>query len=150
MLYNLTNRQGRYNINGKLASAKKVNVSTVPKNPKIGGIVVPVKVGGMRNTAQKQHCIIIVGDSHSRGCATNVISYLSDNYKVQGLVKPGTCSDLLTKTVMNVIKNLTTNDFLILWSGANDIAENNTTKAFRYLVDFAKNSSHANVILITC
>jgi hypothetical protein len=40
---------------------------------------------------------MIVGDSHSKGCAANVKSYLSDNYKVQGLVKPGTCMDILTK-----------------------------------------------------
>jgi len=48
---------------------------------------------------------------------------------------------------MNVIKNLTKNYFLILWSGANEVAQNNTMKAFRYLVDFAKNSSHTNIIL---
>jgi hypothetical protein len=76
-----------------------------------------------------------------------VKSYLPDNYKVQGLVKPGTSSDILTKTAMNAIKNLTKNDFLILWSGANDVAKNNTMKAFRCLVDFHKNSSHTNVIL---
>jgi hypothetical protein len=88
-----------------------------------------------------------VGNSHSKGCATNMKCYLSNNYNVQGLVKPGTCSDILTKKAKNVIKNLTKNDFLILWSGANDVAINNTMKAFRYLVDFAKNSSHTNLML---
>jgi predicted RNase H-like nuclease len=88
-----------------------------------------------------------VGDSHSKGCATNVKSYLPDNYKVQDFVKPGTCSDRLTNTATNAIKNLTKNDFLILWSGANDFAKSNTMKAFRCFVDFAKNSSHTNVIL---
>jgi len=48
---------------------------------------------------------------------------------------------------MNIIKNLTKNDFLILWSGANDVAQNNTLNVFRFLVDFAKNSSHTNIIL---
>jgi hypothetical protein len=48
---------------------------------------------------------------------------------------------------MNVNKNLTKNNFLILWSGANDVAKNNTTKAFRCLVDLAKNSNHSNIIL---
>jgi hypothetical protein len=101
-------------------------------------VFVPVKTGGMRNIAKKDHCIIIVGDSLSKGCATNVKSYLSDNYKVQGLVIAGTCSNILTKTATNFIKNLTKNDFLILWIGANDVAKNNTMKAFMYLVDFAK------------
>jgi hypothetical protein len=110
----------------------------MPQNPKTGGSVAPVKT---------DHCIIIVGDSYSKGCATNVKSYLSDNFKVQGFVKPGTCSDKLTMTAANVIKNLTKNDFLIFWSGANDVAKNNTMKVFRYLVDFEKNNSHTNVIL---
>ena len=90
---------------------------------------------------------MIVGDSHSKGWATNVKGYLSDNYKVWGLVKPGTCSDILTKTATDVSKNLTKSDILILWSGANDVAKNYTMKAFRCLVDFAKNSSHTNIIL---
>jgi hypothetical protein len=59
-------------------------------------------------------------------------------------VKPETCSDILTKTAMNINKNLTKNYILILWSGAYDIAKNDTMKAFRCLVDFAKNSSHIN------
>jgi hypothetical protein len=88
-LHNLINRQGNYNINGKLASSNRVNVvNTVPKNPEIGENVLPAKVGGARNIAKKDHCIMIVGDSHSKDCATNVKSYLSNNYKVQGLVKP--------------------------------------------------------------
>jgi len=97
--------------------------------------------------SKKYYCIIIVGDSHSKGCTTNMKSYFSDNYKVQGLVKPGTCLDILTRTATNINKNLTKNDFLILWSGANDVAKNNTMKAFRFLVEFATNRSHTNVIL---
>jgi uncharacterized protein (UPF0218 family) len=150
MLHNLTNKQGRHNTNhqSKLASGNKVNVvNTVTKNPKTGGSVMPLKAGGTRNIAKKDHSIIIVGDSHSKGFATNVKSYLLHNYKVQGLMKPGTCSDILTKAATNVIKNLNKNDFLILWSDANDVAKNNIMKVFRYLVDFAKNGSHTNVIL---
>ena len=149
-LHNLNSKQGSHNINhqSKHASGNKVNVvNTVPKNPKIGGSVVPVKTGGTGNIAKKDHCIIIVGDSHSKGCTTNMKSYFSDNYKVQGLVKPGTCLDILTRTATNINKNLTKNNFLILWSGANDVAKNNTMKAFRFLVDFATNSSDTNVIL---
>ena len=122
-------------------------MNTVPKSPKIGGSVVPVKVGERRNRAKKDHCIIIVGDSHSKICTTNVKNYLSDNYNVQGLVKPGTRSDISTETAMSVIKGLTKNVFFILWSGANDVAKNNTTKALRCLVDFSNNNSHTNITL---
>jgi len=39
---------------------------------------------------------------------------------------------------MNVIKNLTKNDLLILGIGANDVAKNNTMKAFRCMVGLLK------------
>jgi hypothetical protein len=77
VLQNLTNKQGSCNINGKLASGNRVNVvNTVPKNPKKSGSVVPVKVSGTRNIAKKEHGIMIVGESHSKGCAANGKSYL--------------------------------------------------------------------------
>jgi len=41
-------------------------VITVTKTPKIGGSVLPLKAGGMRNIAKKDHCIVIVEDSHSK------------------------------------------------------------------------------------
>jgi len=84
MLHNLTNKQGSYNINGKLASGNKVNVvNAVPKNPKIGKSVVPVKVGGMRSIAKKDHCITIVGDSHSDliVCGDVNVNYLHESDK---------------------------------------------------------------------
>jgi hypothetical protein len=55
MLHNLTNKQESFNINEKLASGNRVNVvNAVPKNPKIGGSVVPVKVGETRNIAKRR------------------------------------------------------------------------------------------------
>ena len=55
MLHNLTNKQGSYSINGKLAYSNNVNdVNTVPKNPKICGSGVPVKVGEMINIVKKK------------------------------------------------------------------------------------------------
>jgi hypothetical protein len=53
---NQSNKQGSYNINGKLAFGNRVNtMNTVPKNPKVCGSVVPLKVCGMRNTAKKKN-----------------------------------------------------------------------------------------------
>jgi hypothetical protein len=148
MLHNLTNKQGSYDINGKLASGNRVNVVNSAKKPQVQWkCCVNESRWNDEYGKKKDQCIIIVGDSHSKVCATNVKIYLSDYYKGQGLVIPGTCSDTLTKIAMNVMKNLTKNDFLILWSGENDVAKNNTMKAFRCLVDFAKFSSHTNVIL---
>jgi hypothetical protein len=36
-----------------------------------------------------KHKILIIGDSHTRGLATNLRHNLNEDYKVQGLIKPG-------------------------------------------------------------
>lgn len=47
-----------------------------------------VKVCSNRTTITKEHKIVIVGNSQSRGCAMRVKNY--ENNKLNGLVKPGT------------------------------------------------------------
>jgi hypothetical protein len=42
------------------------------------------KVGNKRN-----HKVVIIGDSHSRGLAKGVQYYLNKNFEVTGFVKPG-------------------------------------------------------------
>ena len=44
---------------------------------------------------RKDHKVLIIGDSRTRHCATNVKSEIKDNYDVQGLVKPGAGAGIL-------------------------------------------------------
>jgi hypothetical protein len=148
MLHNLTNKQGNNNINRKLASGNKVNVlNTVPNNPKMGGSVVPVKVGEMRNITKKISLHYNCGRQPFKSLCNKCEELPFRKLQVSGIGETRNLFRQLTKTAMNIIKNLTKNDLLILWSGANDVAKNNTMKVFRYFVDFAKNSSHTYVIL---
>jgi predicted phosphodiesterase len=66
--------------------------------------------------------VLIIGDSHIRLCATNVISEIKDSYDVQGLVKPGAGSGTLVNSATSDITNLTKND-VIFCGGANDVAK---------------------------
>jgi hypothetical protein len=54
----------------------------------------------------KDHKIIIIGDSHAQGCAARMNDYFSDNAEVSGYVKPGVPTDILVKTASNEINNL--------------------------------------------
>ena len=47
----------------------------------------------------KDHKVLIIGDSHTRLCASNFKSEIKGNYDVQGLVKPG------AETQQTVISN---------------------------------------------
>jgi len=50
----------------------------------------PTQRQSSKTSHRKDHKALIIGDSHTRLCATNVKSEIKDNYDVQGLVKPGT------------------------------------------------------------
>ena len=51
-----------------------------------------------------------MGESHTRGCASNVKENLNENCIVSGRVKPGSDILTLTTSAKNVIQNLTKND----------------------------------------
>lgn len=53
----------------------------------------------------KDHKILLVSDSHGRGCAERIKDNLSANYEVCGYVKPGMTSDIFTKTTLAEINN---------------------------------------------
>jgi hypothetical protein len=82
-----------------------------------------------RNTRK----IVIVGDSHVRGCAANVKHFLGKTVTVTGYVNSVSNLQQLTMTVKNDITNLTKKDTLVIWSGANDIAKNEAGKGLLHL-----------------
>lgn len=82
-----------------------------------------------KDSQQKfDHKIVIIGDSHARGCANNVKSNLSDNFRTEGIVKPGAVMSTLMTSGTGVIKESTNKDIIVLWGGANDISSNNTSE----------------------
>jgi hypothetical protein len=51
--------------------------------------------------------VLIIGESHTRLCATNVKAEIKDKYDVQGLVKRGEGAGTLVNTANNDITNVT-------------------------------------------
>ena len=56
----------------------------------------------IRKKAHKQkgrkHKIIIIGDSHARGCAAEIKANLDEGFEVQGFVNPGVGLKTITST----------------------------------------------------
>jgi hypothetical protein len=105
-----------------------------------------VSVKGKRKS--KKHSILVVGDSHARGCSAKVKDKLNDTFDVNGLVKPGTVISTLTSTVKDGTEKLIDNDVLLFWSGTNDVAQNNSHDGLRHVVNCVESNSHTNIILI--
>jgi len=81
------------------------------------------------SSSESTHKVLLIGDSHARNCANLLQDNLSVDFKVTSFVKPGANMKELMNTARNEIKALYSEDFVVVWGGANDISKNNTREA---------------------
>jgi hypothetical protein len=80
------------------------------------------------NSSCSQHRIIIVGESHARDCAKEVQQNVGCGFEVQGIVKPGSSTEVTVKTASRDIKKLTYKDAVLVWAGTRDVGKNERGK----------------------
>ena len=68
-------------------------------------------------TKPKKKNIIIIGNSHMRGCAREISNYLGKEFEVIGTVIPGSGLANITALVHEEILNLTSDDAVLIWGG---------------------------------
>jgi hypothetical protein len=78
-----------------------------------------------------KHEVILIGDSHLKGCASRVISSLDTRFNVCAFLKPGSSSQTLTESAKGDTDKLTKNYFLIVCSGTNDLYKNSSNNALK-------------------
>ena len=71
-----------------------------------------------------KHKILIIGDSHARGCATEMKAILNTDFEVQGFVYPDAGLKTITSTAKNDISKLSKKDVVIVWGGSKDVGRN--------------------------
>jgi hypothetical protein len=76
------------------------------------------KAMGKKSSTRKVSKVIIMGDSHTRGMATELQHRLKDHFDVLGVVKPGPRIKELTNTLNSTISSLTKKDVCIIWGGS--------------------------------
>jgi hypothetical protein len=94
-----------------------------------GGSRIKKKTRDIANTnariqKKKKHKVILIGDSHARGCAEKLSGYLGTAYEVTGYVSPNTGLDVITNSAKEEIEQLTQNDIVIVCGGTNNISKN--------------------------
>jgi hypothetical protein len=109
----------------------------------------PVKRQTSKSSHRKDHKVLIISDSHTRLCATNIKSEIKEKYDVQGLVKQGAGASILVNTASSDITNLTKNDVVIFCGGANDVAKNKSKMALRHIRNFIKSNNPTNIIFVS-
>jgi trans-2-enoyl-CoA reductase len=100
-------------------------------------------------TKRSKHKVLVMGDSHSRGCAAKILASLDTRFDVCGVMKPGLNTESLTETAKGEVGKLTMNDFLIIWSGTNDMERNHPQNAFKNITNSVQSVNHTSIIYIS-
>ena len=98
---------------------------------------------------KKKSRVVIIGDSHARGCATNIKKNLMESCHITGYVKPGAQTDRIINSAKSDIDALTKNDVVVVLGGTNDVGTNNSKRGIRNLVGFVRECQHTNVIVMS-
>ena len=93
--------------------------------------------------------IIIIGDSHARGCAQELQHNLGQNSDVQGFVKPGATLQNIVNTSPETTGKLTKKDVIIVWGGTRDIGRNESVKGLLQIRNFVDKLKQTNTIVMS-
>jgi len=93
--------------------------------------------------------ILLIGDSHTHGCASELKKYLSPKYEVTGTIMPGSRIQNITKLAKNETARFSNTEAVIIWGGSNDINRNEKMKGLKYLNDFVNQRKNTNVMIVT-
>jgi hypothetical protein len=66
---------------------------------------------------KKLHKVLITGDSHTRGCASEVRQLLYNDYEVLSFENPGSGMKFIQDTARMNIQRLTKKAVVVLWCG---------------------------------
>jgi len=100
-----------------------------------------------RALVKKNHKIILIGDSHGKGCAEKLTSHLGNSYEVTGYVEPSTGMEVITSSTREEIDHLTKDDVVIVCGVADNVAKNDSSKGLKYMTHFVQNRRYTYVMI---
>jgi hypothetical protein len=102
----------------------------------------------INHTLKKEKRILMVGDSHVKGMASEIQHQLKKKYAVQGIVNSGADIEVILGSNEKEIGNLTNDDFLIIWGGVKEVCKNEAQKSIKQIREFVRSNLNTNVIVI--
>jgi len=106
------------------------------------------QIRATKTSNKKRNKIVILGDSHARGCASEVQHNLDHTFEIQGIVKPGANLEGIVTSPSDTTTHLTKKDVVVIWGGTLDIGRNESKKALQQIRNFVQNHNQTNVIVM--
>ena len=94
------------------------------------------------------HEVILNGDSHIKGLATELQSVLPSDYKVLSVLKPGSGSEVLSESFKETVKHLSMKDIFVISSGTNDYNLDNFKTTFKNIKEYITSIIHTNILVL--
>jgi hypothetical protein len=91
--------------------------------------------------------VLIIGDSHARNCVPRLQDNLSSEFLISSYVKPGANMTEISNAVKEDLQSLKSDDFVVVWGGANDISKN-AKEALKLLTEFVIDHKEPSIVLI--
>jgi hypothetical protein len=104
--------------------------------------------GSKKTLNKKQNKLIILGDSHTRGCAQEVQHNVGHGFEVHGIVKPGSNAEIIVNASAKIIEKLTKKDVVVVWGSTRDVGRK-TEKGLHQINNFVENHKQTNVIVMS-
>ena len=98
---------------------------------------------------RRKKTILLIVDSHMRGCASELWKYLGPECEVTGTIITGSRLQNVTKLTGNEIARFSNRDAVIIWGGSNYVKRNEKMKGLKYLNEFVNQRNNTNVITVT-
>jgi len=97
----------------------------------------------------KNHKVVIIGDSNTRGYVHKLESLLNNNYELYSIIKPGATTNELKETAKEEVSRLSCNDVILISYSINDYEGNNLSHTLQNIIDFIQRNNQTNIILMT-
>lgn len=72
-----------------------------------------------------QRQVLVIGDSHARGCTTILKEQLGGEFAVSGIVKPNARLNDVVRDIEKLAANFNKNDHIVVFGGTNDLGQYN-------------------------
>jgi len=102
----------------------------------------------LNHYAKHKPKVILLGDSHVRGCSEKLSNLFGNAFSVIGYMEPNANVNDIVNSIDLKSEQLSKNDVVILCGGTRDIARNNSKLGLSHISHFANITSNTNVLVM--